>query len=187
MRVRLVPFAQGKTARAGFFDLDATFSAAFVLIMLRIEDGKSLRPPDEILEACRVLLYLSIAGNRMAGRRLRDINDFCTRVWPTAPSIHETLGILMQPHARNIELGDDIQHQHQHQPWQPTSQIQQDTFPCPTIPIDTAQRYLMVDEIGNELVNGADDIYSCFNDPTLALTGIDLADWIEMSRTFDTR
>jgi len=123
----------------------------------------------------------------MAGRRLRDINDFCTRVWPTAPSIHETLGILMQHHARNIELGNDMQHQHQHQSWQPTSQIQQDTFPYPTIPLDTAQRYLMVDEIGNELVNGADDIYSCFNDPTLALTGIDLADWIEMSRTFDTR
>ncbi|THW46959.1 hypothetical protein D6D21_03646 [Aureobasidium pullulans] len=174
-------------ARFGFFDLDATFSAAFVLIMLRIEDGKSLRPPDEILEACRVLQYLSIAGNRMAGRRLRDINDFCIRVWPTAPSIHETLGILMQPHAQNIELGDGMQHQYQHQPWQPTSQIQQDTFPYPTIPIDTAHRYLMVDEIGNELVNGADDIYSCFNDPTLALTGIDLADWIEMSRTFNTR
>ncbi|THZ82733.1 hypothetical protein D6C84_05554 [Aureobasidium pullulans] len=174
-------------ARFGFFDLDATFSAAFVLIMLRIEDGKSLRPPDEILEACRVLQYLSIAGNRMAGRRLRDINDFCTRVWPTASSIHETLGILMQPHARNVELGNDMQHQHQHQSWQPTSQIQQDTFPYPTIPIDTAQRYLMVDEISNELVNGADDIYFCFNDPTLALTGIDLADWIEMSRTFDTR
>ncbi|CAD0053793.1 unnamed protein product, partial [Aureobasidium pullulans] len=174
-------------ARFGFFDLDATFSAAFVLIMLRIEDGKSLRPPEEILEACRVLQSLSIAGNRMAGRRLRDINDFCIRVWPTAPSIHETLGILMQPHAQNIEVGDGMQHQYQHQPWQPTSQIQQDTFPYPTIPIDTAHRYLMVDEIGNELVNGADDIYSCFNDPTLALTGIDLADWIEMSRTFDTR
>ncbi|THZ30975.1 hypothetical protein D6C91_00971 [Aureobasidium pullulans] len=174
-------------ARFGFFDLDATFSAAFVLIMLRIEDGKSLRPPEEILEACRVLQYLSIAGNRMAGRRLRDINDFCIRVWPTAPSIHETLGILMQPHAQNIEVGDGMQHQYQHQPWQPTSQIQHDTFPYPTIPIDTAHRYLMVDEIGNELVNGADDIYSCFNDPTLALTGIDLADWIEMSRTFDTR
>ncbi|THZ87636.1 hypothetical protein D6C83_09438, partial [Aureobasidium pullulans] len=127
-----------KIARFGFFDLDATFSAAFVLIMLRIEDGKSLRPPDEILEACRVLQYLSIAGNRMAGRRLRDINDFCIRVWPTAPSIHETLGILMQPHAQNIELGDGMQHQYQHQPWQPTSQIQQDTFPYPTIPIDTA-------------------------------------------------
>lgn len=55
------------------------------------------------------------------------------------------------------------------------------------MPIETAQPYLMVDEIGNELVNGADDIYSCFNDPTLALTGIDLADWIEMSRTFDIR
>ncbi|THZ18833.1 hypothetical protein D6C89_08055 [Aureobasidium pullulans] len=172
-------------ARFGFFDLDATFSAAFVLIMLRIEDGKSLRPPEEILETCRVLQYLSIAGNRMACRRLRDINDFCTRVWPTASSIHETLGILMQPHSRNVELGNDMQHQHQHQSWQPTSQIQQDTFPYP--PLDTAQRYLMVDEIGNELVNGADDIYSCFNDPTLALTGIDLADWIEMSRTFDTR
>ncbi|THV64073.1 hypothetical protein D6D27_10537, partial [Aureobasidium pullulans] len=137
VRVRLAPFAHGKTARFGFFDLDATFSAAFVLIMLRIEDGKSLRPPEEILEACRVLQYLSIAGNRMAGRRLRDINDFCTRVWPTASSIHETLGILMQPHSRNVELGNDMQHQHQHQSWQPTSQIQQDTFPYP--PLDTAQ------------------------------------------------
>jgi proline utilization trans-activator len=68
-------------ARFGFFDLDATFAAAFVLVMMGVVDDDEQRP-EGLRQAFDVLNYLSDAGNKAAERRLKDIQQFCSHVWP---------------------------------------------------------------------------------------------------------
>jgi hypothetical protein len=72
-----------QAARFGFFDLDATFSAAFITVMIGLIDGdQSELPPKGLHEAYEVFRYLSGSGNKAAGRRLEDIKQICSHVWP---------------------------------------------------------------------------------------------------------
>lgn len=74
-KVHLAPFA--------FFDLDAAFSAAFVLIMRGFahKNDSQKPPPPELQQAIDVLEYLSGAGNNAASQRLKEIRQFSAHVW----------------------------------------------------------------------------------------------------------
>ncbi|RSL94845.1 hypothetical protein CEP52_012423 [Fusarium oligoseptatum] len=65
----------------GYFDLDATFSAAFVLTMMGFVEGDLQEPPEGLKQAAEILKYLSNAGNSAAQRRLNDLKQFCLHVW----------------------------------------------------------------------------------------------------------
>lgn len=227
-------------ARFGFFDLDATFSAAFVLIMLKANNKESEKPPEDVYQACQILEYLSDSGNRAARRRLQDIRLFCARIWsvncfanvghgrqessvPIITRIGEIRDCHIQmdgslhsaptTHARQGPSGSDLQSpsytRHAGQPNRstaryhpreaPHSHLPQQSIELPAADITTDQdgsTYAVsahesigsftFSDIEKEMLNEADGIYSCFNDPDLPLTGIDDADWTEMSRIFGT-
>ncbi|KAF2165737.1 hypothetical protein M409DRAFT_24025 [Zasmidium cellare ATCC 36951] len=71
-------------AKFGFFDLDATFSAAFVLLLaefVRPETSdldKSRRL--SIAEALGILQYMESQGNKTAGKRRQDIEVACSQL-----------------------------------------------------------------------------------------------------------
>lgn len=76
-----VDFRCRDQARFGFFDLDAAFSAAFILIMQAFLEGASAGSrPTALQEAIVVLEHLSGEGNKVARQRLADIRDFSNQV-----------------------------------------------------------------------------------------------------------
>ncbi|KEQ93025.1 hypothetical protein AUEXF2481DRAFT_346317 [Aureobasidium subglaciale EXF-2481] len=167
-------------ARFGFFDLDATFSAAFVLIMLRISDETGDAPPPKILEACQVLEYLSVVGNQMATRRLNDIKEFCYHVWPNFTLHNQASHVLLE---QSLQAGSLPAHQDISAP----SQAQGDFMDHSVLADLDLRPYAADGALSTDFFNGAGDIYSCFNDPSLSLTGRDLDDWMEMSRILNTQ
>lgn len=69
----------------GFFDIDATFSAAFVMILTAIlntacEKDRVLVPYPGLGEAVEILHYLSDGGNLSAAERVSEIEHIWTRL-----------------------------------------------------------------------------------------------------------
>ncbi|KFZ18747.1 hypothetical protein V501_01024 [Pseudogymnoascus sp. VKM F-4519 (FW-2642)] len=184
----------------GYFDLDATFSAAFILAMMGFIEGNGVQaPPEELSRAAEVLQYLSKAGNKAAQRRLDELRQFCSHVWPLhqpgewerfeddgseGPSMPANLfsaanaespGYMPQLNASlggGVSMGDPINADI----WNGLN----------TVP---GGRSTLFDfnEFGEFSVShGSDsgDIYLSYNDPNLPLTGIDDVDWTEIGKMF---
>jgi hypothetical protein len=186
-------------ARYGFFDLDATFSAAFVLVMVGFLDKSQRQPPPALDQAFRVLQFLSQSGNSAAKRRLQDIAQSLSHVWPN--------------HAFNAKVShSDTAPQDKTQPpivspgWGQDALLTSSGSP-PYMPVASSSRGDHQDEIrllepwsnmdapdamfdmqGDwdlDLSGEAEGIYSSFHNPTLPLTGVDYIDWLEIEKVFN--
>ncbi|KAF9891771.1 hypothetical protein FE257_003252 [Aspergillus nanangensis] len=80
-----------KIQKYGFFDLDTTFSAAFVLVMMSFVDKRQDRPPTALDQAFEILQFLADTGNFAADRRLQDIRHSWRRVWCHYPRAEQQL------------------------------------------------------------------------------------------------
>ncbi|PYI00502.1 hypothetical protein BO78DRAFT_465280 [Aspergillus sclerotiicarbonarius CBS 121057] len=198
--------AQKIIPRYGFFDLDATFSAAFVLVMMGFVD--KTQPPPAIAQAFAVLRFLIRAGNPAADRRLHDITQSCLHVWP------------------NYTPAEDADHRDLH-PAAPTARIPArisirsgspstgsglapppPSPPPPPLPYTTAPSerndesgllevwthsgpgnvaFDMPEQWDMDLSGDAEGVYTSFYDPMLPLTGVDHLDWLEIEKLFDRR
>ncbi|CAG8166481.1 unnamed protein product [Penicillium salamii] len=180
--------------RYGFFDLDATFSAAFVLVMVGFSDKSQTQPPPALYQAFEVLQFLSQAGNLAAGRRLHDITQSCLHVWPDNVLISDYLptdSILRDQHQK-----DPLQKDSQ-DPFVLSSEPSSSTAlhtgwgnhrdearllePLADINIPDAM-FDMQGEWDLDLSDEAEGIYSSFHHPTLPLTGVDYIDWLEIEK-----
>lgn len=173
-------------ARFGFFDLDATFSAAFILVMIALLDEPNVRAlPVEIRAACDILRYMSEAGNHSAQRRLEDVAQFCAQVWSidyqTLLTGSETaLSSANDQHLAQLNGAESLLQLHQ------TTKVQ-------AVPW-SANEWSNGDDVSwgldatfgldFDFTTAADELYSSYNDAGLSLTGIDHADWSEMEKLF---
>jgi hypothetical protein len=172
---------QNLLARLGSFDLDATFSAAFILVMIGLLSDPAERPlPNEIRTACKILQHMSEGGNRSAQRRLEDISQFCAQVWncsqltPTEVSGHINID-ERQGSSGGLE---DIAGQDHCQPQEHAS----GGWDCTT---ETFGDMEAAFGLNFDLTAAADDLCSGFNYQDLPLTGIDYVDWVEMEKLFN--
>ncbi|CAG7930552.1 unnamed protein product [Penicillium olsonii] len=176
--------------RYGFFDLDATFSAAFVLVMMGFSDKSQTRPSPALYQALDVLQFLSQSGNLAAERRLHDITQSCLHVWPN--------DVLMSDYS---QTDSEMRHEKQKSTPQADSQdpllssselasqanwgSHQDEArllePLADINIPDAM-FDMQGEWDLDLSGEAEGIYSSFHHPTLPLTGVDYIDWLEIEK-----
>ncbi|KAJ5088420.1 hypothetical protein N7456_012036 [Penicillium angulare] len=74
----------------GFFDLDAAFSAGFVMVLARLYNticgaDQALYPAPGLDEALEVLRYLSDRGNSFAAQRLNELEKRCSQI-----EVHQT-------------------------------------------------------------------------------------------------
>ncbi|KAJ5110131.1 hypothetical protein N7532_002776 [Penicillium argentinense] len=187
--------------RYGFFDLDATFSAAFVLVMVGFIDNSQNKPPAALSQAYDVLRFLSRSGNSAAEQRLQDISQSCSHVWPDHIFDRASSSPNTSPQSNLVpRLGED-----------PTldanrrgGTIGQTSVPPPDyMAVFPESRHRLYDESrllepwvnatantgfgmqGDwdiDLSGEAEDIYSSFQDPTLPLTGVDYMDWLEIEK-----
>jgi hypothetical protein len=175
----------------GYFDLDATFSAAFILTMMGFVQGKDGAPPEGLKQAAGILRHLSRAGNHAAQRRLDELKQFYEQVWsPTSdadkqswlegvsslddlPFAERTIPDASRD--RVLAVQDESMTASSWVPWQMAPDSQQ----AYQLDFDMPQSFEM------DLSHEATDIYSSFNDPTLPLTGVDDVDWAEIGKIFN--
>ncbi|KAE8148490.1 hypothetical protein BDV25DRAFT_158169 [Aspergillus avenaceus] len=168
---------QHRIPRYGFFDLEATFSAAFVLVMTGFVDKSQDRPPQALDQALEILQFLSQSGNLAAERRLQDITHSCLHVWPqhtvhtTRESAKDTTMTL--PAQCATDTWYDRDEGRLLETWMH--------------PDNTVAAFDMQGDWDLDLAVEAEGIYSSFFDPTLPLTGVDHSDWLEIEKVFNGR
>ncbi|KAB8231916.1 Zn(II)2Cys6 transcription factor [Aspergillus alliaceus] len=192
--------------RYGFFDLDATFSTAFVLVMMGIVDKSQDQPPPALDQAFGILQFLAKAGNLAAERRLQDITHSCLHVWP-----NYTLGSEGQ-RAEQIDNGSPSMSNLP--PFGPRINVMNPQTTASGIPPEytaepaggwehdrdesrlletwmhadaTTALFDMQVDFDLDLSVEAEGIYSSFYDPSLPLTGVDHSDWLVIEKIFDTQ
>jgi hypothetical protein len=183
----------------GYFDLDATFSAAFILVMMGFVDTSDLqKPPEGLSHAADVLQYLAEAGNNAAQRRLDELKHFCRRVWSPPENATPEWAWLREGRPPDAVMavakmdatppvygnaGSDITQQDGNggvemqvppqELWQSQTEQDQQTE------LDNFFNDFPMD-LGAEMGG----IYSSYNDPSLPLTGIDDVDWAQVGKMF---
>lgn len=188
----------------GFFDLDATFSAAFIHVMVGFLN-KTQEHPQSLDQAFEVLRFLSRSGNSAAEQRFQDITQSCLHIWPD----YEFDINASDQAAAEMDSGAGERHRYQGarsfqggSPWPP----QLGHFPQDMAPLSDGQPY-NVDESGFsepweypnpfdavfgmqgdlaiDIADEAEVIYSSFHNPTLPLTGVDYMDWLEIEKVLN--
>ncbi|CAI7586933.1 unnamed protein product [Penicillium manginii] len=191
--------------RFGFFDLDATFSAAFVLVMRGFINSSQDEPPPALSQACEVLQFLARSGNFAAEQRLQDISQSCSHVWPSrvfnktsSSEGSPQVSMTSRPRAHNINPdGNGNRSRFGYYPTQsrgntsvvPGSQHNhhdesQLLEPWANL-LSTDTVFGTRDDWNIDLSGEAEDIYSSFNNPTLPLTGVDYMDWLEIEKVLN--
>lgn len=190
-----------------FFDLDAAFSAAFVLIMRGFahKNDSQKPPPQELHQAVEVLEYLSAAGNNAASHRLKEIKQLEAHVWGSRYFPPQKDGDVQmkdsgtphgEPHAGGSgaqgtpgQSGEGSGSQVVLSPPDPSPSTQP-SWDGEMFGTESAESYDpdqlfgldLNGSLGQEFSLEAEGIYASFNDPTLPLTGVDQLDWAELEK-----
>lgn len=188
----------------GYFDLDATFSVAFISVMMGfIEGNDAQNPPEGLSEAAEVLQYLSKAGNRAAQRRLHELKQFCSYVWCPLQLAGDwqwlTDGQMGSSEPANLNLAAN--HGSPNGIFQPDTSNENEDYVASTVEANVYNAWLPTtseqsstffdfDSFSDFSVDPSREmgnIYSSYNDPNLPLTGIDDTDWAEVGKLFHLR
>ncbi|OQE47415.1 hypothetical protein PENCOP_c001G05572 [Penicillium coprophilum] len=184
--------------RYGFFDLDATFSAAFVLVMVGFLNKSQSQPPPALDQASKVLQFLSHSGNLAAERRIQDIAQSYSHVWPNhifnANTPSSDAGSHDKPRTLETSLAprQDVLTSSDSPPYMAVASStrgdHQDEIrllePWSNMDVPDAM-FDMQGDWDLDLSGDAEGIYSSFHNPTLPLTGVDYIDWLEIEKVFN--
>lgn len=198
----------------GCFDLDVTFSAAFILVMkgfLEISDLQ--KPPEGLRQAADMMRYLAESGSKAAEQRLAELRQFCHHVW-SPDKMSDEWGILKETwdeagtgSANNNNSASNNNAAVEF--WVPppgdaAGGVGVDSGAAavnlagtpPASPgllapwagddwhTGSTAGFMDIENFGADLNLDMGTIYSCYNDPSLPLTGIDELDWAEVGKMF---
>ncbi|OHW98298.1 fungal specific transcription factor domain-containing protein [Colletotrichum incanum] len=206
IRILMAMQRQEEIAPFAFFDLDAAFAAAFVLIMRGFahKNDSQKPPPQELFQAIDFMEYLSQAGNNAAAQRLKDVRQFSAHVWANVVAFDKDHDVQMgesgeahgAPHMANTP-GSILPEQ----PGQSSTPQMPLTTPTPSSSVPSWEGEMFggpgANTYGSDTLFGlnldenleqafgleaAEGIYNSFNDPSLPLTGVDQLDWAELEK-----
>lgn len=194
-------------ARYGFFDLETTFSAAFVLVMVGFINDCEDYPPSALVEAFEVLRFLSSSGNMAAQQRFQDIAQSCSHVWPghdfsiasSDRAVSRAQNYLNRfGGAKPTGLAPNMSSISQSQLGSagrvnganiPAANLE---FQMGNISSDYWNKLDSIDgafdmqgELEIDFTGEEEGIYSSFYDPMLPLTGVDHMDWLEIEKVLN--
>ncbi|KAH8168289.1 fungal specific transcription factor domain-containing protein [Sarocladium implicatum] len=92
-------------AKFGFFDLDALFSAAFVFVLGETMDLEGETSARGIARSASLMQYLGAVGNKVAVKRLMDIEQMCTHL---NIAVEESISEAMQQTPSGDEAGQQL-------------------------------------------------------------------------------
>jgi hypothetical protein len=168
-----------------------------------LESEDFQKPPEGLGPAADVLRHLASSGNKTAQKRLDELKQFCYNVWspdnmskewgwlkdsapPSAPRSAAT-------HASSVGMDPGTTGSGTTESSTLVSGQGQDVFMSSSNSLEPwetgwqnnpAGDYINLDDFQLDLSMEMGSIYSCYNDPSLPLTGIDEVDWQEVGKMF---
>lgn len=162
-------------------------------------DKSQSQPPPALDQASNVLRFLSKSGNLAAERRLQDIAQSYSHVWPNhvfdANTSHSDAATRDTTQTYTISLGprqDALLASSDPPPYMTVASggrgDHQDEIsllePWSNMDVPDAM-FDMQGDWNLDLSGEAEGIYSSFHNPTLPLTGVDYIDWLEIEKVFN--
>ncbi|KAI8661190.1 Zn(2)-C6 fungal-type domain-containing protein [Fusarium keratoplasticum] len=173
----------------GFFDCDAIFSAAFIMLLTMIfdsacEPSQRLNPTPGLKDAMDMLHYMAEHGNTFARQRFQEVQSvrdhlsatLNSREANTPTSTNQTTTVSNSEHRGSEASAVHSAHPpaHEYPPWYP--------------PVwDMSDQWLHSVDLNGELEDlplgdSFDQYQSLLNDPDWSLTGQDVGDFAELRR-----
>lgn len=168
-----------------------------------LESEDLQKPPEGLSPAADVLRHLANSGNKTAQKRLDELKQFCYNVWspdnmsqewgwlkdsapPSAPRsvATHTSNPGMDPGTTGSGTTDSstlVSGQGHDVPVTGMNPLEAWETGWQDNP---AGEYINLDDFQLDLSMEMGSIYSCYNDPSLPLTGIDEVDWQEVGKMF---
>ncbi|KAM0193489.1 hypothetical protein ACHAPI_007558 [Fusarium lateritium] len=167
-------------AKHAFLDLDCLFSAGFIFVLAVIINSDKAQAYEGIESVRSILMHLSNLGNRAATKRLAEIDQMCASLTlqTETPDVHVGQPeMLMQP----FSFYSGTQSASGSVPM-PLSEAQGHTMSAQTTIDKNAfeiQDAVMTgaEDLGDIVLEGEDNLYWIYHNPSLSLTGVEQIDW----------
>ncbi|KAL6884748.1 hypothetical protein GGI43DRAFT_419296 [Trichoderma evansii] len=170
---------QGIIPKHAFLDLDCIFSAGFIFVLAVAVNSARGQAYDGIDSARSLLKYLANLGNRAAAKRLVEIDQMCAHLAlpMETPNMEEIQPVvLMQP----FSFERATQATRRQSDVAGGTQAQDTSGEMPILESGTVGQDALttsVSDLADIVLEGEEDLYWMYHNPSLSLTGVDLLDW----------
>ncbi|KAI9168076.1 hypothetical protein HJFPF1_04220 [Paramyrothecium foliicola] len=167
-------------AKHAFLDLDCIFSAGFIFVLaVTINSGQG-QAYEGIDSARSILMYLANLGNRAAAKRLAEINQMCASLalQTDTPDVNVTQPqTLMQPFSFNSAIQRAPSTLDTTEPEAHNQEIAGHSTTDQEVLETQDATMCRVADVAEIVLEGEDDLYWMYHNPSLALTGVEQLDW----------
>ncbi|EXA35168.1 hypothetical protein FOVG_13930 [Fusarium oxysporum f. sp. pisi HDV247] len=157
-------------AKHAFLDLDCLFSTGFIFVLAVIINSDKAQAYQGIESVRSILKHLSNLGNRAATKRLAEIDQMCASLTleTETPDVEAAQPqMLMQPFSFQASGAAPI-----------TSGEPQDQDLTSENAVGEQDTVMAgAQDLGDIVLEGEDDLYWIYHNPSLSLTGVEQLDW----------
>ncbi|KAM0493422.1 hypothetical protein ACHAP8_009249 [Fusarium lateritium] len=172
--------AYDNSAKHAFLDLDCLFSTGFIFVLAVIVNSDKAQAYEGIESVRSILMYLANLGNRAATKRLAEIDQMCASLTlqTETPDMNvRQPEMLMQP----FSFYSGTERASGSVPIAP-GEAQGQRLSAQTMSDKNAfeiQDAVMAgtEDLGDIVLEGEDDLYWIYHNPSLSLTGVEQVDW----------
>ncbi|KAF5713655.1 transcription activator [Fusarium globosum] len=157
-------------AKHAFLDLDCLFSAGFIFVLAVIINSDKAQAYQGIERVRSILTHLSNLGNRAATKRLAEIDQMCTSLTleTETPDVEAAQPqMLMQPFSFQASGAAPIA----------SSEPQDQDLTSENALGEQDAVMAGAQDLGDIVLEGEDDLYWIYHNPSLSLTGVEQVDW----------
>ncbi|CVL06103.1 related to positive activator of transcription [Fusarium mangiferae] len=157
-------------AKHAFLDLDCLFSTGFIFVLAVIINSDKAQAYQGIESVRSILTHLSNLGNRAATKRLAEIDQMCTSLTleTETPDVEAAQPqMLMQPFSFQASGAAPIA----------SSEPQDQDLTSVNALGEQDAVMAGAQDLGDIVLEGEDDLYWIYHNPSLSLTGVEQLDW----------
>ncbi|QGI92456.1 hypothetical protein CEK26_005525 [Fusarium fujikuroi] len=157
-------------AKHAFLDLDCLFSTGFIFVLAVIINSDKAQAYQGIESVRSILTHLSNLGNRAATKRLAEIDQMCTSLTleTETPDVEAAQPqMLMQPFSFQASGAAPIA----------SSEPQDQDLTSENALGEQDAVMAGAQDLGDIVLEGEDDLYWIYHNPSLSLTGVEQLDW----------
>ncbi|EXK38445.1 hypothetical protein FOMG_08837 [Fusarium oxysporum f. sp. melonis 26406] len=157
-------------AKHAFLDLDCLFSTGFIFVLAVIINSDKAQAYQGIESVRSILMHLSNLGNRAATKRLAEIDQMCASLTleTETPDVDAAQPqMLMQPFSFHASGAAPMA----------SGESQGQTLTTESALGEQDAVMAGAQDLGDIVLEGEDDLYWIYHNPSLSLTGVEQLDW----------
>ncbi|QKD58982.2 uncharacterized protein FOBCDRAFT_322471 [Fusarium oxysporum Fo47] len=157
-------------AKHAFLDLDCLFSTGFIFVLAVIINSDKAQAYQGIESVRSILMHLSNLGNRAATKRLAEIDQMCASLTleTETPDVDAAQPqMLMQPFSFHASGAAPMA----------SGESQGQTLTTENALGEQDAVMAGAQDLGDIVLEGEDDLYWIYHNPSLSLTGVEQLDW----------